>query len=247
VCVQFLRLRALVSRAGVRICTVVVAFFAACCWLAWDSFVLFIGVGQRSLLGICGWHVFVAWLVQRCWLFVCSALRAFCFLPFSGCNTTQHNTTQRSITVRSVRSRQHRPPGSLGEQQRTGTVHITLTLHKSNTQVPVGTSKEQSSGDCWSAYRRDFALAKSSHPLSCEPSVPVTQNARMQTNPREGMFPQHLTEFFSVHVLVARHNDNPFAEPTNTVQHRIVLALVFCETTTPVECNTLKMPASYRQ
>jgi hypothetical protein len=157
-------------------------------------------------------------------------------------NTT--HTTQRSITVRSVRSRQHRPPGSLGEQQRTGTVHITLTLHKSDTQFPVGTSKERSSG---ASGDRGVALAKSSHPLSCEPSVPVTQNARRQTNPREDMFPQHLTELFSVHVLVARHNDNPFAEPTNNVKHRIVLVLAFWETTAPVKCNTLKRPASYRQ
>jgi hypothetical protein len=89
-------------------------------------------------------------------------------------------------------------------------------------------------------------LAKSSHLISCEPSVPVTQNARRHLNPREDMFPQHLTEIFSVHVLV-RHNDNPFTEPTNHVQHRIVLFLVFWETTKPVQCNTLKRPAGYMQ
>jgi hypothetical protein len=72
-------------------------------------------------------------------------------------HATQHNTTQRSIKVRSVRSRQHRPPGSLGEQQRTGAVHTTLTLHKSYTQFPVGTSKERSAGDSWRACRRDVA------------------------------------------------------------------------------------------
>jgi hypothetical protein len=70
---------------------------------------------------------------------------------------TQHNTTQRSIKVRSVRSRQHRPPGSLGEHQRTGAVHITLTLHKSHTQFPVGTSKERSSGNSRRECRRDVA------------------------------------------------------------------------------------------
>jgi hypothetical protein len=70
---------------------------------------------------------------------------------------TQHNTAQRSINVRSVRSRQHRPTGSLGVQQRTGAVHITLTLHKSYTQFPVGTSKERSSRDSWRACRCDVA------------------------------------------------------------------------------------------
>jgi urease beta subunit len=36
-------------------------------------------------------------------------------------------------------------------------VHITLTLHKSYTQFPVGTSKEQSPGDSQRACRRDVA------------------------------------------------------------------------------------------
>jgi hypothetical protein len=70
-------------------------------------------------------------------------------------NTT--HTSKRSIKEGSVRSRQHRPPGSLGEQQRTGAVHIILTLHKSYTQLPVGTSKERSPGDSKRACRRDVA------------------------------------------------------------------------------------------
>jgi hypothetical protein len=39
-------------------------------------------------------------------------------------------TTEHSIKERSVRRRQHLPPRSLGEQQCTRAVHITLTLHE---------------------------------------------------------------------------------------------------------------------
>jgi hypothetical protein len=47
--------------------------------------------------------------------------------------------TEHSIKEGSVGSRQHLPPGSLGEQQRSRAVHVTLTLHQSQTQFPVGT------------------------------------------------------------------------------------------------------------
>jgi hypothetical protein len=46
---------------------------------------------------------------------------------------------------------------SLSENQCTGAVHITLTLHKSYSQIPVGTSKERSPGDSQKACRRDVA------------------------------------------------------------------------------------------
>jgi hypothetical protein len=49
------------------------------------------------------------------------------------------------------------PPRSLGEQQRTGAVHITLTLPKSKTQLPVDTSKEQPPGDRQRAPQPDIA------------------------------------------------------------------------------------------
>jgi hypothetical protein len=48
--------------------------------------------------------------------------------------TLHTHTTSLSIKVRSVRARQHRPPRSLGKQQRTGAIHITLTLNKSTPQ-----------------------------------------------------------------------------------------------------------------
>jgi hypothetical protein len=71
--------------------------------------------------------------------------------------TLHTHTTSLSIKVRSVRSRQHRPPRSLGKQQRTGAIHITLTLNKSYTQFPVGTSKERPPGDSRRASRSDVA------------------------------------------------------------------------------------------
>jgi hypothetical protein len=65
-------------------------------------------------------------------------------------------TTEHSIEESSVRPRQHLPRTSLGEQQRTRAVHITLTLHESYTQLPVGTSKERSPGGSQRAPRRDI-------------------------------------------------------------------------------------------
>jgi hypothetical protein len=55
-----------------------------------------------------------------------------------------------------VRPRQHLPPRSLGEQQRARPVYITLTLHKSHTQFPVGTSEKRPPGDSRRACRRDL-------------------------------------------------------------------------------------------
>jgi hypothetical protein len=66
-------------------------------------------------------------------------------------------TTEHSIKERSVRPRQYLPPRSLGEQQRRRTVHITLTLHESDTQLRVGTSKERPPGARRRAPRRDIA------------------------------------------------------------------------------------------
>jgi hypothetical protein len=51
-------------------------------------------------------------------------------------------------------------------------MHITLTLHKSYSQFPVGTSKELSSGDSWRVCRRDVADGtKVPHDGSTEVSV----------------------------------------------------------------------------
>jgi hypothetical protein len=68
---------------------------------------------------------------------------------------------KHSIKERSVRPRQHLPPSSLDDQQRTGAVHITLTLHESYTQLPVGTSKERPPGDSQRAPRRDMTQGAS--------------------------------------------------------------------------------------
>jgi hypothetical protein len=65
-------------------------------------------------------------------------------------------TTEHSIEERSVRPKQHLPPRSLGDQQRTRAVHITLTLHESYTQLLVGTSKRRPPGDSRRALRRDI-------------------------------------------------------------------------------------------
>jgi hypothetical protein len=51
--------------------------------------------------------------------------------------------TDNSSKECSVRPRQHLPPESLGEQQRTRAVHVTLTLQSAHTQFPVGTSKKR--------------------------------------------------------------------------------------------------------
>jgi hypothetical protein len=51
--------------------------------------------------------------------------------------------TERSIKEERVSPWKYLPSRSLGEQQRTRTVHITLSLYKCNTEFPVGTSKKQ--------------------------------------------------------------------------------------------------------
>jgi hypothetical protein len=66
-------------------------------------------------------------------------------------------TTELSIKKRIVRPRQHLPPGSLGQQQRTGAVHRTLTLHGSWVQFLMATSEKRTPGDSQRARRRDIA------------------------------------------------------------------------------------------
>jgi hypothetical protein len=51
----------------------------------------------------------------------------------------------------------HLQPRSVGEEQRARAVHVTLTLHKSHTQLPVGTHKKRPWGDSQRARRRDIA------------------------------------------------------------------------------------------
>jgi hypothetical protein len=70
----------------------------------------------------------------------------------------------------------HLPPRSPGEQHRTRAVHKTLTLRKSYTQLPVGTSKQRPASDSQRAPRRDVIQGtKEQHDGPAE--VPLRLNA----------------------------------------------------------------------
>jgi hypothetical protein len=51
----------------------------------------------------------------------------------------------------------HLPPQSIGERPRARAVHRTLTLHKSQSQFPVGTSKKRPPGDSQRTIRSDIS------------------------------------------------------------------------------------------
>jgi hypothetical protein len=100
--------------------------------------------------------------------------------------TTQ--TTQRSIKERSVCHRQQLPLSCLGEQQHARAVHKALTLHRSHTQFPTGTSKKRPLRDSQSAPMRHGYEGK---------KVP-------QNGPAEGEVPKKtIITDFSKHVQVS--------------------------------------------
>jgi hypothetical protein len=65
--------------------------------------------------------------------------------------------TLEAQSRKGVIPRQHLPPRILGEQQQKRAVNRTLTLHKSHTQYPVGTSKKQPPCNSQRPRRRGIA------------------------------------------------------------------------------------------
>jgi hypothetical protein len=93
--------------------------------------------------------------------------------------TERHLLDDTTFKERSVHPRQHLLPCSHGRQQRTRAVHMTMPLHWSHTQFPVGTSKKRPRGDSQRALRHDIALGtKAPHDVPAKMSVRLGTGAQ---------------------------------------------------------------------